>query len=104
MKLHALLSATAVSLVVEACGAPLDAKGRDALHATTDGAIAVANLDHQIAQHGGDASVVDLLLARSRFLDDYAALDRALAIAERRGDIGDDLLRRARVRSAAHRF
>ncbi len=71
---------------------------------TTAGHIAIANLDHQIAQLRDDAGVEDLLLARSRFLGDYDALDRAVSLAERRVRAGGDLLRRARTRSAVHRF
>jgi len=71
---------------------------------TTAGTIAIANLDHQIAQLRDDAGVEDLLLARSRFLGDYDALDRAVSLAERRVRADDDLLRRARTRSAVHRF
>ena len=72
--------------------------------ATTAGAIAIANLDHQIARLRDDAGVEALLLARSRFLGDYDALDRAVSLAELRSRTGDDLLRRARTRSAVHRF
>jgi hypothetical protein len=50
--------------------------------ATTGGAIAVANLDHLIAQRGDDPAQVELLLVRARFLADPAALDRAAALAE----------------------
>jgi tetratricopeptide (TPR) repeat protein len=76
---------------------------------TTDGDIALANLDHLIAQHGDEPGAEDLLLARSRFLADYDALDRAVALAEARCPAGQcatvaDLLRRGRARSAAHRF
>jgi tetratricopeptide (TPR) repeat protein len=87
-----------------ACSGQNDANSVDARHLTTTGAIAVANLDHQIAQRGEEAGVEELLLARSRFLGDYEALDRALAIAEGRFETGGELLRRARTRSAVHRF
>ena len=94
-------------VALAACGAVPD---RDALtRVTTDGGIAIANLDHLIAQHGDEPGVEDLLLARARFLADYDALDRAVALAEARCAAGrcatvTDQLRRARARSAAHRF
>jgi tetratricopeptide (TPR) repeat protein len=72
--------------------------------ATTSGAIAIANLDHQIAQRGDDAAAVDLLLARARFLGDDRALDRAVAATERPAETADALLGRARARAAVHRF
>jgi hypothetical protein len=71
---------------------------------TTDGAIAIANLDAAIARRGDQAGVEELLLARSRFLGDDRALDRAVALAEGRAAIAGDLLRRARTRAAVHRF
>jgi tetratricopeptide (TPR) repeat protein len=82
--------------------APADSGER--LRPTTAGSIALANLDHQIERSGDGTRSVDLLLARSRFLGDYDALDRAVKIAEGRAVSADDLLRRARVRAAAHRF
>jgi tetratricopeptide (TPR) repeat protein len=72
--------------------------------ATTAGAIAVANLDHQIAQRGDEPGAEELLLERSRFLGDYGALDRAIEIAERGHPTGGELVRRARTRAAVHRF
>jgi tetratricopeptide (TPR) repeat protein len=71
---------------------------------TTAGVIAIANLDQQIAQSSEAAGVEELLLLRSRFLGDYEALDRASTMAEGRVETGGDLVRRARARSAAHRF
>lgn len=87
-----------------ACGGVACAETAVSDRATTAGAIAIANLDHQIARsaEGGDA--VDLLLARSRFLGDYDALDRAVRITDRPSLTYVDLLRQARVFSAAHRF
>jgi tetratricopeptide (TPR) repeat protein len=73
-------------------------------YVTTAGGIAIANLDQQIDQRGETAGVEELLLVRSRFLGDYEALDRASRIAEDRCETSDDLLRRARSRSAVHRF
>jgi tetratricopeptide (TPR) repeat protein len=71
---------------------------------TTSGVIAIANLDEQISQLGAEAEVVELLLARARFLGDYEALDRACTITEGRSETRGELLRRARTRSAVHRF
>jgi tetratricopeptide (TPR) repeat protein len=72
--------------------------------ATTDGAIAILNLDQQIAQSGEGSGTEEFLLLRSRFLADYDALDRASALAERRSSNSHELLDRARSRAAAHRF
>lgn len=78
------------------------------LRATTSGAIAIANLDHQIALRGDERGAEDLLLTRARFLADHDALERALALAEGRcaGPCASagDYLRRARARAAVHRF
>jgi tetratricopeptide (TPR) repeat protein len=71
---------------------------------TTAGAIAIANLDHLIAQHGDEGDIVELLLLRSRFLGDYEALDRATRIVENRFATTDELLQRGRTRAAVHRF
>jgi tetratricopeptide (TPR) repeat protein len=71
---------------------------------TTDGAIAVENLDHEIERAGDEPEVVDLLLERARLLADTRALDRAVRLTERGDRTADELLRRARVRSAVHRF
>ncbi len=68
--------------------------------ATTSSAIAIANLDAQIARRADEPGVADLLLMRARFFGDSDALDRAVVIAETAGD----LLQRARVRAALHRF
>jgi tetratricopeptide (TPR) repeat protein len=66
--------------------------------------IAIANLNQQITQLRDEAGVEELLLVRSRFLGDYEALDRASALTEDRFETGEELLRRARTRSAVHRF
>jgi hypothetical protein len=71
---------------------------------TTAGTIAIANLDHQIAQAGDDAAAIELLLVRARLLADDAALDRAVAAAEAAGTSGAGLLARARTRAAVHDF
>jgi Tfp pilus assembly protein PilF len=71
---------------------------------TTNGEIAIENLDHQIAQGNDETGLTDLLLVRARFLADYQALDRASTIAEGRFHTIRELLQRARARSAVHRF
>jgi tetratricopeptide (TPR) repeat protein len=75
---------------------------------TTSGAIALANLDHLIAQRTGaqaDGEAADeLWLMRARYLADYAALDRGAACADAPAPDVPGLLRRARARAAVHRF
>ena len=75
---------------------------------TTNGAIALANLDHLIAQRAGaegDGEAADeLWLMRARYLADYAALDRGAALADAPAPDVPGLLRRARARAAVHRF
>jgi tetratricopeptide (TPR) repeat protein len=68
---------------------------------TTSGDIAVRNLDFTIARN--DTKIEELLLMRARFLSDYDALDRAVAMTEN-AHTRDELLRRARTRAAVHRF
>jgi tetratricopeptide (TPR) repeat protein len=72
--------------------------------ATTAGAIAIANLDHQLAQSTEPAARIELLLTRSRFLADYDALESAAALAESLPDGSGNALLRARTRAAVHRF
>jgi tetratricopeptide (TPR) repeat protein len=94
-----------LAIAVAACGGVHDpSEAADAPHVTTSGAIAIANLDHQIARLGDQAGVEDLLLVRSRFLGDHDALERASRLAEGRSATARELLRRARTRSAVHRF
>jgi tetratricopeptide (TPR) repeat protein len=90
--------------VLAACSGSNHVNVVDVSYVTTAGAIAVANLDHQITQHGDDPGAGELLLARARFLADYDALDRASASAERRFATAGELLQRARARAAVHRF
>ena len=72
--------------------------------ASTDGDIALANLDGLIEQAAGEPGAVDLLLLRGQFLADHEVLDRVAALTES-GDQGPaSLLRRAHARAAAHRF
>ena len=96
--------AAVCGLASAACARPEGAPAIEPAYATTAGSIAIANLDQQIEQASGDAARMELLLERSRFLGDYAALDRASRIAERRSETADDLVRRARARAAVHRF
>lgn len=88
---------------------PLEADLAATPHPTTRGAIAIENLDHQIAQRGDEPGVEELWLTRAQLLADDDALDRAVALAESRCANGPcpsagDYLRRARARSAVHRF
>ena len=73
-------------------------------HSTTAGSIAIANLDAQIASAADDEAGVELLLARSRYLSDYEALDHALAIAERNHATGQGMLRATQAYAATHQF
>lgn len=72
--------------------------------ATTQGAIALANLDDQLQRQADDPAALDLWLLRLQFLADYRVLDRVAVLTEARADSPADLLRRARARMAAHRF
>src|SRR5258705_370888 len=93
-----------LGLALAACRESKGAAAIEAPYVTTASTIAIANLDQQIVQRGEAAGVEELLLTRSRFLADYDALDRASSIAERRFQTSEDLLSRARARSAVHRF
>lgn len=77
---------------------------RENQRTTTDGTIAIANLDQLIEQAAGDAGIDELLLLRSKTLADYAALDRVVTLAETDSHTADALLRRSRSRAAVHRF
>jgi tetratricopeptide (TPR) repeat protein len=93
-----------LALVLVACSVSREPLAkRSAVH-TTSGSIAIANLDHAIAQTKDEAGVVELLLTRSRFLADYEALERAATISEEHVESAADFLRRARTRAAVHRF
>jgi tetratricopeptide (TPR) repeat protein len=91
-------------VVLAACSGVSQVHDIEGAHVTTAGAIAVANLDHQIAQRRDDPDAGELLLARSRFLADYEALDRASTVAEARFATAGELVQRARTRGAVHRF
>lgn len=61
---------------------------------TTSGAIAVANLDHRLAQAHDAPERIELLLMRARFLADHEALEEAVTLVEGGGN------HRALVRAA----
>lgn len=71
---------------------------------TTAGVVAIANLDHQLAQTSEPAARIEFLLTRSRFLGDYEALEEAVVLAESLPADAEGLLSKARCRAAAHRF
>jgi tetratricopeptide (TPR) repeat protein len=104
MRPHEFSAGLLAAALVATCGSSSRGGFVEPARLTTSGAIAVANLDAEIAQRGEDEGVEELLLARSRFLGDYDALDRASTLAERRFQTSGELLRRARVRAAEHRF
>lgn len=72
--------------------------------ASTNGDIALANLDGLIEQASGEPGAVDLLLLRGQFLADHETLDRVAALTEPHDQGAAQLLRRAHSRAAAHRF
>src|SRR5512147_2847237 len=102
MKRLRLVLACLGVVLVGCCG--VRASASDCTPVTTSSSIAIENLNGQIAQLHDGAGVEDLLLVRARFLADYEALDRASRIAEGRGRTVGELLKRARARSAVHRF
>jgi len=71
---------------------------------TTDGAIALANLDAMVERGVADPGSIDLMLLRMQFRADYATLDHVAALTESRSTTAEDLMRRAKARAAAHRF
>lgn len=93
-----------LAVVVATCSASYGTNVVNSSLDTTSSVIAIANLDQQITQLRDEAGVEELLLVRSRFLGDYEALDRASELAEGRFETRSQFLRRARTRSAIHRF
>lgn len=93
-----------LGLVAAACRIANAQNVTQGSYVATAGVIAFANLDAQIAQRHDERDVEELLLVRARFLGDYEALDRAIRIAENHSSTAADVLRRARTRSAEHRF
>lgn len=91
-------------VLMATCSASNATKVVDSPLDTTSSVIAIANLNQQITQLRDEPGVEELLLVRSRFLGDYEALDRASEITESRFETRGELLRRARARSAVHRF
>jgi len=71
---------------------------------TTSGTLALANLDHLIAQRGDDPAADELWLTRARFLSDDEALARGTVAADAAAPDAPALLRRAHARAALHRF
>lgn len=74
------------------------------VRASTNGDIALANLDGLIEQAAGEPGAIDLLLLRGQFLADHEALDQVAALTEPHDQDAAQLLRRAHARAAAHRF
>ena len=72
--------------------------------ASTNGDLALANLDGLIEQAAGEPGAVDLLLLRGQLLADHEVLDHVAALTEPDDQDAAQLLRRARSRAAAHRF
>jgi tetratricopeptide (TPR) repeat protein len=93
-----------LGLALTACSRENDRPVFEDHRPATDSTIALANLDHLIEQGAEESGVEDLLLLRSKMVADYAALDRAVRLAESSSDSADALLRRARSRAAVHRF
>ncbi len=97
------LGITCLGVVLAGC-CGLRGSASDSTPVTTSSTIAIENLNGQIAQLHDEPGVEDLLLVRARFLADYEALDRASRMTEGRGRTASELLKRARARSAVHRF
>jgi len=91
----------AASLLASAVAGPSTMAGSAP---ATSSAIALANLDHLIAQGGDDPGGADLLLLRMQVLGEPGTLDRIAALTEGQAADASGLLRRARARAAAHRF
>lgn len=87
-----------------ACAFAVHAEAHDPAHDTTSGAIALENLQFQIAQHGADPAADELWLMRARYVADYDALDRGASAAALPAEGAEQFLRRARARAAVHRF
>jgi tetratricopeptide (TPR) repeat protein len=89
-----------VAALLCACAASAMADER----ASTNGDIALANLDGLIEQTSGEPGSIDLLLLRGQFLADHEVLDRVAVLTEPQDQGAAQLLRRAHARAAAHRF
>jgi tetratricopeptide (TPR) repeat protein len=90
-------------LTIGGCGGINKDTAIGGVRSTTDSAIAIANLDHLIAQEASTGTGEELLLLRATLLADYEALDSVAALTES-ASTAEGLLRRARCRSAVHRF
>lgn len=91
------LAAAAAVVLQLGCAAPPPS-------ATTDGDIALANLDAELQRPADAADTLELWLLRLQFLADHGVLDRLAPLAQAPADDAAALLRRARARMAAHRF
>lgn len=100
----AVVGSLLLALTLAACDGRRDGCNLGSHCSTTNSAIAIANLEHLIEQQSNEPGVEELLLLRSRMLADYVGLDRVVALTEHRARDAEDLLRRSRSRSAAHRF
>jgi tetratricopeptide (TPR) repeat protein len=74
------------------------------VESTTQGAIALVNLDQQIQQMGRDPAGLELRLMRLQFVADYEVLDDVAVMADEPAMSASAVLRRARARTALHRF
>jgi hypothetical protein len=92
-----------LTLTVGGCGGVTKDAAVGGVRSTTDSAIAIANLDHLIAQEANAGSGEELLLLRATLLADYEAFDSVAALTEG-ASTAEGSLRRARCRSAVHRF
>jgi len=72
--------------------------------ATTNGPLALRNLDQLIEQQGSEPASLELLLLRMQFTADYRVLDRIEALTAEPPLDGPTRLRHAQARAAAHRF
>lgn len=89
-----------VAILLCACATAVLADDR----ASTNGDIALANLDGLIEQAAGEPGAVDLMLLRGQFLADHETLDRVARLTDAQDQDAAALLRRAHARAAAHRF
>ncbi len=77
----------------------------DQARVTTFSKIAIENLDYLIERATDKSEFFDLVLTRSRFLNDYRALDEIISNMEVKTQVtASDFLLRAKARLAVHRF
>jgi len=105
LPLIAARRAACVAALLCACvTASMAAPAAPDVPASTNGDIALANLDGLIEQAAGEPGAIDFLLLRGQFLADHEVLDQVATLTEPHGDSAAQLLRRAHARAAAHRF